>query len=83
MPSTPEPDLACLIELAQGPRFRLERLEPEMAVRRLLGSITVPPVPPLWAAALAVIGDLVRDVPCHRMEWSLDESPFDLLIAAL
>jgi hypothetical protein len=82
-PSTPEPHLACLIELAQGPGFRLERLEPRAALRRLLGSITVPPGPPLWTAALAVAGDLVHDVPSYRMAWSVDESPFDLLAEAL
>jgi hypothetical protein len=78
-----EPALACLVELAQGPRFRLERLERGTALRRLLGSLVVPPVPPLWSAALKVAGDLVRERPCYRMEWSLDASPFEPLAAAL
>jgi hypothetical protein len=82
-PSTPEPQLAALIELAQGERFRLEPLEPKVALRRILGSITVPPAPPLWTAALGVAGDLVQAVPCYRMAWSLHESPFPLLAAAL
>jgi hypothetical protein len=82
-PSTAEPPLAVLIELAQGPGYRLDPLEPGAALRRVLGSITVPPGPPLWAAALAVVGDLVRDVPCSRMEWSLDESPFAQLALAI
>jgi hypothetical protein len=78
-----EPPLACLVELAQGPRFHLERLERSTALRRLLGSLVVPPAPPLWSAALEVAGDLVRETPCYRMEWSLDASPFDPLEAAL
>jgi hypothetical protein len=82
-PSTPEPHLSCLVELAQAPRFELERLEPRVALRRVLGSITVPPGPPLWTAALAVVGDLVRAVPCYRMAWSLDEAPFEPLATAL
>ncbi len=82
-PSTPEPPLTALIELAQGRRFALERLDPRVALRRVLGSITVPPGPPLWTAALGVVGDLVHAVPCYRMAWSLDESPFVLLATAL
>ena len=78
-----EPSLACLVELAQGPRFRLEPLERATALRRLLGSVVVPPGPPLWLAALQVAGDLVRETPCYRMEWSLDASPFEPLAAAL
>ena len=81
--SAHEPPLACLIELAQGSRFHLDRLERGTALRRLLGSIVVPPGPPLWSAALKVAGDLVRDTPCYRMEWSLAESPFEPLEAAL
>jgi hypothetical protein len=78
-----EPPLACLVELAQGPRFELERLERGTALRRLLGSLVVPPAPPWWSAALEVAGDLVRETPCYRMTWSLDASPFDPLDAAL
>jgi len=78
-----EPPLACLVELAQGPRFELERLERATALRRLLGSLVVPPAPPWWSAALEVAGDLVRETPCYRMAWSLDTSPFDPLDAAL
>ncbi len=78
-----EHSLACLIELAQGPRFHLERLDRATALRRLLGSIVVPPGPPLWSAALEVAGELVRETPCYRMEWSLDASPFELLEATL
>jgi len=74
-----EPRLAALFELAQGPRFELERLEARVALRRLLGSIAVPAAPPLWAAAVGVAADLSRRVPCYRMAWSLDESPFDRL----
>jgi hypothetical protein len=82
-PSTREVPLACLVELAQGPCFHLERLGRATALRRLLGSIVVPPGPPLWAAALRVAGDLVLETPCYRMAWSLDASPFEPLEAAL
>jgi hypothetical protein len=75
----PETRLSCLVELAQTPRFRLERLDRRTALRRLLGSIVVPPGPPLWSAALGVAGDLVRETPCYRMGWSLDADPFALL----
>jgi hypothetical protein len=78
-----EPPLGCLVELAQGPRFHLERIERSAALRRLLGSLVVPPAPPLWSAALKVAGDLVREIPCYRMAWSLDASPFEPLEAAL
>jgi hypothetical protein len=78
-----DPPLACLIELVQGPRFQLERLERGTALRRLLGSIVVPPGPPLWSAALKVAGDLVRETACYRMAWSLDASPFEPLEASL
>jgi len=30
-----------------------------------------------------VAGDLVRETPCYRMEWSLDASPFEPLAAVL
>ena len=82
VPSTAEPPLACLIELAKGPRFELKRLAPAVALRRLLGSIVVPPSPLSWIAALAVASDLVRQVACYRMAWSLSENPFPLLEAA-
>jgi hypothetical protein len=81
--SAGEAPLACLIELAQGSRFQLERLDRGTALRRLLGSIVVPPGPPLWSAALKVAGDLVRETACYRMAWSLDASPFELLEARL
>jgi len=79
----PAPALACLVELAQGPRFHLERLERGTALRRLLGSIVVPPAPPLWSVALEVAGEIVGETPCYRMAWSLDASPFEPLEAAL
>ena len=78
-----EPPLGCLVELAQGPRFQLERLAQSAALRCLLGSLVVPPAPPLWSAALKVAGDLVHETPCYRMAWSLDASPFEPLEAAL
>jgi hypothetical protein len=78
-----EPRIAALVELAKGPRFELEKLDARTALRRLLGSIAVPAAPPLWAAAVGVAADLVRRVPAYRMAWSLEESPFEPLAAAL
>ncbi len=80
---TREVPLAALVELAQGPRFGLERLDPAAGLRRLLGSIAVPEAPPLWRAAVAVSAVLARSVPCYRMAWSLDEPPFGPLAARL
>ena len=82
-PSLEAPGLRALVELAQGPRFVLERLDARLALRRLMSSAAVPAAPPVWSAALSVIGRLVREVPCYRMAWSLDEPPFDGLAEAL
>jgi hypothetical protein len=72
--------LAALVELAKGVAFRLDRLEPREAIARLVRVIMVPPGPPLWSAALAVLGRLVREVPVYRMAWSPQQPPWaDLL----
>lgn len=78
-----ERPLAALVELAQGPRFSLEMLDAPTALRQLLGSIAVPPAPPLWRAAVAVSAVLARSVRCYRMAWSLDEDPFEPIALAL
>ena len=78
-----QPPLRALVELGKGPAFNLTRLERTEALRRLIGSAAVPAAPPVWSAALRTMGDLVRDVPCYRMECSLEESPFEPLATAL
>ncbi len=75
--------LQALVELAKGGRFALERLPPRAALRRLVGVTLVPPGPPLWSAALGVLGQLAAAVPCYRMTWSKDEPPFEALRARL
>jgi hypothetical protein len=74
--------LAALVELHQGP-YALAPLPTAAAVRALIGSAAVPAGPPLWTAALAVIGRLAHDVPCYRMAWSPDDPPFERLADAL
>jgi hypothetical protein len=74
--------LVALVELDKGP-YRLARLGRTEALRALVASAAVPAGPPLWTAALAAIGRLVREVPCYRMTWSLDEAPFPRLADAL
>jgi hypothetical protein len=75
--------LQALIELDQGPRFELTRLSPRAALRRLLGVIMVPVGPPLWTAALAAAGALLKRVPAYRMTWSPAAPPWDDLKSAL
>ena len=75
--------LRALVELAKGPSFRLERLGPREAVRRLAGVTMVPPSPALWNAALAVAGRLVTTVPVYRMTWSPEAPPWEELSVAL
>jgi hypothetical protein len=75
--------LTALVELAKGDRFALDLLSPREALRRLVGVTLVPPGPPLWTAALGVIGRLAAAVPCYRMAWAKDEPPFAALVARL
>jgi hypothetical protein len=75
--------LALLLDLAKGPAFRLARLRPAEAVGRLLASVPVPLVPPLWSRALATAAALVREVPVHRMEWTPAEPPWERLAGVL
>jgi hypothetical protein len=75
--------LAALVELAKGDRFALERIDPKIALRRLVGVTLVPVGPPLWDAALGVLGRLAVAVPCYRMAWSKDEPPWEGLRAGL
>ena len=49
------------------------------ALRRLIGVTLVPASPPLWTAALDVLGRLAAAVPCYRLTWSKDEPPFEAL----
>ena len=68
--------LAALVELAKGAQLRLDRLGPREAITRLVRVVMVPPGPPLWSAALAVLGRLVREVPVYRMAWSPGRPPW-------
>lgn len=81
-PARPAP-LRALIELAKGPRLRIERLTPELALRRLMSAILVPPLAALWSPALGIIAGFARDVPAFRMEWSPEEPPWEALTAIL
>jgi hypothetical protein len=71
--------LRALVALEKGPSLRLELLSPETALRRLIEVTLVPESPPLWSRALAVIGELAREVPCYRMAWSPAEPPWEAL----
>ncbi len=75
--------LAALVELAKGAQLRLDRLGPREAITRLVRVIQVPPGPPLWSAALAVLGRLVREVPVYRMAWSPERPPWPDLLKEL
>jgi hypothetical protein len=75
--------LVALVELARGTRFKLDRLATREAIARLVRVVMVPPGPPLWSAALAVLGALVREVPVYRMAWSPDEPPWPDLLGEL
>jgi len=75
--------LAALVELARGEAFRLERLPPETALRRLLGVLLVPPLPRVWGEAMALAGRVAREMPVGRMEWTPAAPPWDDLRAAL
>ncbi len=75
--------LVALVELAKGARLRLDRLATREAIARLVRVVVVPPGPPLWSAALAVLGDLVREVPVYRMAWSPEQPPWPGLLKAL
>jgi hypothetical protein len=75
----PRTPLAALVALDKGPRTVLEALGARDAVRRLLGSVTVPLAPPLWSRALQVLGALVSAFPVYRLEWSPSEPPWERL----
>jgi hypothetical protein len=81
-PARTRAPLAGLFELDKGP-FRLARLPPELALRRLLDSLLVPPEPGLWRDALQVAGQLVRDVPVYRLAWDPTEPPWECLATSL
>jgi hypothetical protein len=81
--STRPAPLALLVDLAKGPVFRLTRLRPAEAAGRVLASMPVPLAPPLWSRALAVVAELVRQVPVHRMEWTPAEPPWERLAGLL
>jgi hypothetical protein len=75
--------LALLVDLAKGSNLRLSRLGPVEAAGRALGSVPVPLAPPLWSRALAVVAEIVEQVPVYRMEWSPAEPPWERLAGVL
>jgi hypothetical protein len=75
--------LCALVALDKGPRTVLERLSRQNAVRRVVGSITVPLVPVLWTRALEVLAALVDAVPVYRLEWTPSAAPWAELASAL
>jgi len=81
-PAGPHP-LAALVELAKGPCFRMERMAPRAALRRLLGVALVPPGPPLWASTIEGIARLSQAVPSFRMAWSPSEPPWIEIVRTL
>jgi hypothetical protein len=81
-PSSPAP-LAALVELARGTAFRLERLDASTALRRLIGSILVPPLAAPWREAVTAAHRLSMAVPVYRMEWTPETPPWDELRRAL
>lgn len=78
-----ETPLAALFELEKAPEFRLARLSPGAAARRLLASLLVPPAPAPWRAALAALARLTERVPVYRLGWRREEPPWKRLSAAL
>jgi len=68
--------LAALVALDKGPLTSLERLSRHDAVRRIVGSVTVPLVPALWSRALGVLAALVEAVPVYRLEWTPSDPPW-------
>jgi hypothetical protein len=75
--------LRLLVDLAKGPALRLTRLRPAQGAGRVLASVPVPLAPPLWSRALAVAAELVRAVPCYRMEWTPAQPPWERLAELL
>lgn len=75
--------LAAIVELERAAVLRVERLDPKAALRRLIVSTLVPPGPPLWSAALAVIGRLVREVPVLRLAWTPSRQPWSAVETAI
>jgi hypothetical protein len=75
--------LGLLVDLAKGPAFHVERLTPAVAAGRLLASVPVPHAASLWRRALAVVAELVSQVPVVRMEWSPLDPPWPALVRLL
>jgi len=75
--------LAGVCALDRGPETRIDHLDPLAALRGLIPSTLVPPGPPLWSAALGVIGRVARQVPAYRLTWSPAHPPWTALDQAL
>lgn len=75
--------LVALVALDKGPHTALERLGRRDAVRRVVGSITVPLVPVLWSRALGVLVALVEALPVYRLEWTPADPPWAAIAEVL
>ena len=82
-PGASSAPLGLLVDLAKGPAFRALRLSPAAAAGRVLASVPVPHAPALWRRALAVVAELVSQVPVVRMEWSPLDPPWPALVRLL
>jgi hypothetical protein len=68
--------LSALVELDKGEKFSMIELGRKEAFHRLLPVTMVPTSTALWDRSLAVLNDLVSDVPVFRMAWSPSSSPW-------
>ena len=71
--------LQFLAALEKGSDPVLTPLEPDDAIRKLLGVVVLPPSARLWERAFGVIAELVRTVPTYRLEWCPSTPPWQTL----
>jgi hypothetical protein len=71
--------LAGVCALAKGPGVSVDRLDPRTALLGLVAAALVPPGPPLWSAALGVIGRVAQEHPTLRLTWDAKASPWTVL----
>lgn len=75
--------LAALVTLARGDEYGLERIAPDQAARASTGMLLVPPHHFLWRDSLELLDALVNAVPVFRLEWCLEDPPWDRLASEL
>jgi len=68
--------LSALVELDKGEKFSMVELGRREAFHRLLPVTMVPTSTALWDRSMAVLYDLVSNVPVFRMAWSPSSSPW-------